>query len=148
MRLPVRTALLQNLALLVTGAMQCDYQSERHCSKTCYVVSYIGICAITSQNGTAPKLGSARVAPTSGAITSQNGTAPKLPIMAAFRASRAITSQNGTAPKLDRCWCRCWLVRLPVRTALLQNTLCRNCAEDIVRLPVRTALLQNHDIGR
>ena len=55
----------------------------------------------------------------------------------------AITSQNGTAPKPQgfrgfRAW-----VRLPVRTALLQNGFSRSIASWAVRLPVRTALLQN-----
>ena len=77
--------------------------------------------AITSQNGTAPKQIDDSVACHGGAITSQNGTAPKLPIMAVFRASRAITSQNGTAPKRAISPMLGRLVRLPVRTALLQN---------------------------
>ena len=33
-RLPVRTALLQNLRVVINACIMCDYQSERHCSKT------------------------------------------------------------------------------------------------------------------
>ena len=33
-RLPVRTALLQNVTQLGSTLGECDYQSERHCSKT------------------------------------------------------------------------------------------------------------------
>ena len=57
------------------------------------------------------------------AITSQNGTAPKRVALAPSARSRAITSQNGTAPKLRAYIRRTHLVRLPVRTALLQNPL-------------------------
>ena len=56
----------------------CDYQSERHCSKTNFFVSPSYVCAITSQNGTAPKRPSRHPCRALGAITSQNGTAPKL----------------------------------------------------------------------
>ena len=35
---------------------ECDYQSERHCSKTSSLTRLSLFCAITSQNGTAPKL--------------------------------------------------------------------------------------------
>ena len=35
-------------------------------------------------------------------------------------------------------------MRLPVRTALLQNRTCIRCIPSLVRLPVRTALLQNY----
>ena len=61
----------------VDARSTCDYQSERHCSKT------------TNDVFTRAK----------GAITSQNGTAPKLDITAIVRNICAITSQNGTAPK-------------------------------------------------
>jgi len=33
-RLPVRTALLQNTLDITGYPLRCDYQSERHCSKT------------------------------------------------------------------------------------------------------------------
>ena len=36
--------------------MECDYQSERHCSKTVPVAAQNRESAITSQNDTAPKL--------------------------------------------------------------------------------------------
>ena len=78
-----------------------------------------------------------------GAITSQNGTAPKRYLSAASQECSAITSQNGTAPKLDCLTNRVWRVRLPVRTALLQNHRVRPPGLAAVRLPVRTALLQN-----
>ena len=55
------------------------------------------------------------------AITSQNGTAPKLVVNHSNFLSSAITSQNGTAPKRSLHNCGLATVRLPVRTALLQN---------------------------
>ena len=54
-RLPVRTALLQNVIDEAQLLLKCDYQSERHCSKTLIDRIKRLICAITSQNGTAPK---------------------------------------------------------------------------------------------
>ena len=56
----------------------------------------------------------------------------------------AITSQNGTAPKLKRIRKSSRCVRLPVRTALLQNKVFNLYTRQQVRLPVRTALLQNN----
>ena len=79
------------------------------------------LSAITSQNGTAPKLVRIRETRALGAITSQNGTAPKPQDPLGLRAHGAITSQNGTAPKLVSYQPRDVIVRLPVRTALLQN---------------------------
>ena len=79
--------------------LACDYQSERHCSKTHDNVIRLYISAITSQNGTAPK------------------------------------------PEDVFAWIRS--VRLPVRTALLQNLRRNMFLIYAVRLPVRTALLQN-----
>ena len=78
---------------------ECDYQSERHCSKTIVTDASCTLSAITSQNGTAPKRRRNRGGLRDSAITSQNGTAPK------------------------RCWYSVVVlaVRLPVRTALLQN---------------------------
>ena len=55
----------------------------------------------------------------------------------------AITSQNGTAPKQKLAIQPTKQVRLPVRTALLQNRLSLRAGINHVRLPVRTALLQN-----
>ena len=77
----------------------CDYQSERHCSKTAAYKPTLGKGAITSQNGTAPKLLSLSALLLLSAITSQNGTAPKRDITSSLGDLRAITSQNGTAPK-------------------------------------------------
>ena len=78
-RLPVRTALLQNM----------------------YTEHWIlPDSAITSQNGTAPKPPSSSGGSKSSAITSQNGTAPKLLHRLTRPGGGAITSQNGTAPKL------------------------------------------------
>ena len=99
----------------------CDYQSERHCSKTGYGGYQVFCCAITSQNGTAPK---------------HNDMTDELEL-------GAITSQNGTAPKHRLRWLGFFAVRLPVRTALLQNPVGHIAALVGVRLPVRTALLQN-----
>ena len=98
-RLPVRTALLQNSVAYLYDSYGCDYQSERHCSKT---------------------LAGAKRMPVS-AITSQNGTAPKHNVKFDLGALGAITSQNGTAPKPSVSQFSCGIVRLPVRTALLQN---------------------------
>ena len=187
-RLPVRTALLQNFLCKTPNKKQCDYQSERHCSKTleirddrfnCAITSQNGTapkpkssrgeahhraitsqngtapklrcgstsassCAITSQNGTAPKQKGRRGLRGMGAITSQNGTAPKRYTAWQSPRRRAITSQNGTAPKLRRRELGGHAVRLPVRTALLQNQQIVGRVLLGVRLPVRTALLQNY----
>ena len=101
--------------------LRCDYQSERHCSKT--------------------RGAEGRLAP--GAITSQNDTAPKRPKLCIDGCRCAITSQNDTAPKLSVSKGKGEQVRLPVRTTLLQNgiDIVRDYAR--VRLPVRTTLLQN-----
>ena len=142
-RLPVRTALLQNSVSVCVPVIECDYQSERHCSKTFVGLFHKMMCAITSQNGTAPKRRMISYALGMCAITSQNGTAPKLARRLFWITRRAITSQNGTAPKH---WLKLpdWsYVRLPVRTALLQNRILIHRPRFAVRLPVRTALLQN-----
>ena len=55
------------------------------------------------------------------AITSQNGTAPKRVDSRLTLGLGAITSQNGTAPKRKSLHVAQRVVRLPVRTALLQN---------------------------
>ena len=60
-----------------------------------------------------------------GAITSQNGTAPKPYSPRRAHRMRAITSQNGTAPKRVVVGRVAYVVRLPVRTALLQNAVNR-----------------------
>ena len=78
--------------------------------------------AITSQNGTAPKQTITSRKGDVCAITSQNGTAPKRRVCRVRLSSCAITSQNGTAPKLGDSIIGIIKVRLPVRTALLQNT--------------------------
>ena len=77
--------------------------------------------AITSQNGTAPKHPWPHGPGRGGAITSQNGTAPKPYMVPSVGSGSAITSQNGTAPKLMLADDTRVDVRLPVRTALLQN---------------------------
>ena len=120
-RLPVRTALLQNISPWLAIGSWCDYQSERHCSKT----------------------NLRRDKTLNRAITSQNGTAPKRPICHALSDLCAITSQNGTAPKPKTKSEGARKVRLPVRTALLQNMERQRRLSSRVRLPVRTALLQN-----
>ena len=76
-RLPVRTALLQNARQYADAMAWCDYQSERHCSKTLLMKRSSYLSAITSQNGTAPKHDNERRLACYCAITSQNGTAPK-----------------------------------------------------------------------
>ena len=76
-RLPVRTTLLQNIAQAIANLSRCDYQSERHCSKTQYQQGRKAIRAITSQNDTAPKLDRGVALHIVCAITSQNDTAPK-----------------------------------------------------------------------
>ena len=143
MRLPVRTALLQNSAINFHDTFLCDYQSERHCSKTREPGSRVRESAITSQNGTAPKHAASPQAPRACAITSQNGTAPKLisrsSIISRVRLPvRTALLQNAPVPR-DTAQ----PVRLPVRTALLQNRAPRQTSGRTVRLPVRTALLQN-----
>ena len=146
-RLPVRTALLQNSSTLFPCQYQCDYQSERHCSKTItQAIHQIFMCDYQSERHcsktcTTLTQGNMR------AITSQNGTAPKLFSAHLVTRQRAITSQNGTAPKRDWCPCGPGYVRLPVRTALLQNPCQYQPAKSSVRLPVRTALLQNRVLG-
>ena len=98
-RLPVRTALLQNYQSHHHLDYKCDYQSERHCSKTDTIDYQLTLSAITSQNGTAPKPHVALKGWTGCAITSQNGTAPKPHPVVLCVHRCAITSQNGTAPK-------------------------------------------------
>ena len=56
----------------------CDYQSERHCSKTHVIDIALFAGVITSQNDTAPKPVRCPWHNDSGVITSQNDTAPKL----------------------------------------------------------------------
>ena len=49
-RLPVRTALLQNAPLRSPGWIGCDYQSERHCSKTAdYQRNQLALCDYQSE---------------------------------------------------------------------------------------------------
>ena len=101
--------------------MRCDYQSERHCSKTRSSSSALTTCAITSQNDTAPKHELKADYESLGAITSQNDTAPKRIDLSFAVTLGAITSQNDTAPKLSVSRAHGIAVRLPVRTTLLQN---------------------------
>ena len=120
-RLPVRTALLQNLLAWRQRLHECDYQSERHCSKTHQRLYNLINRAITSQNGTAPKRWTE---------CSAFGEV-RLPV-------RTALLQNGGQTDTRIC-----IVRLPVRTALLQNPGTGKSLHVAVRLPVRTALLQN-----
>ena len=76
-----------------------DYQSECHCSKTCYDPRRNGNRLITSQNVTAPKLVLSIVRTGCGLITSQNVTAPKPVVANPIEWDGLITSQNVTAPK-------------------------------------------------
>ena len=64
---------------------ECDYQSERHCSKTILYVGDIDFSVITSQNDTAPKLTDPTKEQSPGVITSQNDTAPKLPFSLSYQ---------------------------------------------------------------
>ena len=143
-RLPVRTALLQNVRL----------------SALCHLRVRLPVRTALLQNGICPhqRVGGVRLPvrtallqnvqsssgnSLSGAITSQNGTAPKPMGQGDCMTICAITSQNGTAPKQRHLPDAAAKVRLPVRTALLQNRVAGYQPCDWVRLPVRTALLQN-----
>ena len=142
-RLPVRTALLQNMKVSCSSIEKCDYQSERHCSKTSASPSHTKIGAITSQNGTAPKRhqGSAdpRIVrlPVRTALL-QNKSNSLVPPNSVRLPVRTALLQNAYALRLQA-----HQVRLPVRTALLQNSILYLVTHALVRLPVRTALLQN-----
>ena len=76
-----------------------DYQSDRHCAKTCGG----GPCRlgslITSQIDTAPKRASSAYAKKSRLITSQIDTAPKQIVEYTDGVESLITSQIDTAPK-------------------------------------------------
>ena len=76
-RLPVRTALLQNLDVSEEEAIMCDYQSERHCSKTYEPRRIEGPRCDYQSERHCSKTKDDRIAQLTGAITSQNGTAPK-----------------------------------------------------------------------
>ena len=150
-----------------TSYQMCDYQSERHCSKTsaCGALTNMGAItsqngtapkqavleslkgyrAITSQNGTAPKLCFGGLVGMGGAITSQNGTAPKQAVLESLKGYRAITSQNGTAPKLIHCLAFGHPGAITSQNGTAPKLT--HCVGSLrsVRLPVRTALLQNGD---
>ena len=120
-RLPVRTTLLQNTTLCIDGSTKCDYQSERHCSKTRpWNRRCARLCDYQSERHCSKTQGSSR---------SSNAC--------------AITSQNDTAPKQSMRLNGIDAVRLPVRTTLLQNVPAPLRVRLHVRLPVRTTLLQN-----
>ena len=76
-RLPVRTALLQNVHDSDVWTEQCDYQSERHCSKTELPDDLVmGECDYQSERHCSKTLRN-QINELLCAITSQNGTAPK-----------------------------------------------------------------------
>ena len=102
-RLPVRTTLLQNTIRASDNYPKCDYQSERHCSKTNCLQKAAQNGAITSQNDTAPKHMTSLRKTQLSAITSQNDTAPKPRCFIVAYSIGAITSQNDTAPKRAVC---------------------------------------------
>ena len=103
MRLPVRTALLQNRSPGAARMPWCDYQSERHCSKTSNRRELVTPwCDYQSERHCSKTL---------------NVIHPTY--------ISAITSQNGTAPKRSGACLGTCRVRLPVRTALLQNPIPR-----------------------
>ena len=77
----------------------CDYQSERHCSKT-YLLGL-------DDNPQCDYQSERHCSKTAGSVTKY--------------AYGAITSQNDTAPKLKKRIRVVSPVRLPVRTTLLQN---------------------------
>ena len=106
-RLPVRTTLLQNCQKPTTEISPCDYQSERHCSKTGQQARTKARCAITSQNDTAPK--HMRWHTMQGAV--------RLPVRTTLLQNSLTVRDTSTR------------VRLPVRTTLLQNS-CINCPYD------------------
>ena len=121
-RLPVRTTLLQNGRQGVYRCDGCDYQSERHCSKTWEALPRTcRECDYQSERHCS-KTSFVRQSPNLCAITSQNDTAPKQRRNFSHGRARAITSQNDTAPKRDGITDKLGVVRLPVRTTLLQNT--------------------------
>ena len=142
-RLPVRTALLQNLLAWRQRLHECDYQSERHCSKTHQRLYNLINRAITSQNGTAPKrwtecsaFGEVRL-PVRTALLQNSQAAIVASVSVRLPVRTALLQNLGLSGK------SVILVRLPVRTALLQNLSASVIASVYVRLPVRTALLQN-----
>ena len=99
--------------------------------------------AITSQNGTAPKHSLRRVVREACAITSQNGTAPKHSLRCVVREACAITSQNGTAPKHDELALVGMVCAITSQNGTAPKQPYPNPLGSAVRLPVRTALLQN-----
>ena len=121
-RLPVRTTLLQNNPHATHPGMLCDYQSERHCSKTRRSKKRcMSWCDYQSERH----------------CSKTDDFIPDVSIC-------AITSQNDTAPKPIVATMSSKLVRLPVRTTLLQNSQSLLWPGVAVRLPVRTTLLQNN----
>ena len=85
--------------IIIPWPRMCDYQSERHCSKTdVYSAEQRIKCDYQSERHCS-KTDYTPVAACMSAITSQNGTAPKLVWRKLRLAVSAITSQNGTAPK-------------------------------------------------
>ena len=143
-RLPVRTALLQNPPNHQTSRTKCDYQSERHCSKTDYTLAAAPTwcdyqserhCSKTCIN-TIHRIDlcdyqSERHCSKTRVVYSDNC------IWCDYQSERhcSKTGQRKDGQGSD--------VRLPVRTALLQNLARRRILFGGVRLPVRTALLQN-----
>ena len=143
MRLPVRTTLLQNAADSDVPRLLCDYQSERHCSKTAWQ-DYMAFCVCDYQSErhcskTALKASNAvcscdyqserHCSKTRGLVRhygrpcdyqSERHCSKTAQSCRSF-AKRAITSQNDTAPKRLKCLSPLRVVRLPVRTTLLQN---------------------------
>ena len=145
-RLPVRTALLQNMTCIIVSSLRCDYQSERHCSKTLSLVTgSLRKCDYQSErhcSKTRVKDYDTEI----GAITSQNGTAPKRPRQSTRETEVRLPVRTALLQNWGPEDVYAWIVRLPVRTALLQNWIPNPPINSVVRLPVRTALLQNRTL--
>ena len=121
-RLPVRTTLLQNRGLERFNGYRCDYQSERHCSKTVRISTIARrMCDYQSE----------RHCSKTACRNHRSVCRVRLPV-------RTTLLQN----RNSMVW-RAVVVRLPVRTTLLQNDNLKLLITTLVRLPVRTTLLQN-----
>ena len=103
-----------------------DYQSVRHCSKTC-----------STCNGGSCRLDYQSVRHCSKTVTTTTASVLSW-----------ITSQFDTAPKLQVHPARRFRVGLPVSSTLLQNGADVRLAVKLVGLPVSSTLLQNQGAGR
>ena len=123
-----------------------DYQSDRHCSKTVSVVSSTCLQFDYQSDRHCSKTWPYAVFAKRSLITSQIDTAPKPRAGRLRKEFRLITSQIDTAPKPCLRWPWYIWVWLPVRSTLLQNTWRYSRPHPKVWLPVRSTLLQNRDV--